>query len=82
MSDPIDLDLLFTVLYILDTCHLQVTKVTKGALNVSQSEGVWDSICLARPELPAPGVFYSKFFLRDLALLKVHRDPPEMLYSY
>ncbi len=24
-----DLDLLFTVLYILDTCRLQVTKVTK-----------------------------------------------------
>ncbi len=42
-----NLDLLVTVLYILDTCHLQVTKVTKGALNASQSEGVGDSICLA-----------------------------------
>ncbi len=45
-----DLDLLFTVLYILDTCRLQVTTVTKGALNANQSEGVGDSICLARPE--------------------------------
>ncbi len=38
------------VLYILDTCRLQVTKVTKGALNASQSEEARDSICLARPE--------------------------------
>ncbi len=38
------------VLYILDTCHLQITKVTKGALNANQSEGVRDSIYLARPE--------------------------------
>ncbi len=37
------------VLYILDTCRLQVTKVTKGALNASQSEGVGDSICQAQP---------------------------------
>ena len=32
------------VLYILDTCRLQVTKVTKGALNASQSEEARDSI--------------------------------------
>ncbi len=38
------------VLYILDTCCLQVTKVTKGALNASQSEEARDLICLARPE--------------------------------
>ncbi len=58
------------VLYMLDTCRLQVTKVTKGALNASQLDGVGDSICLAWPEhRPAPGVFYSKFLHRDLALL-------------
>ena len=45
-----DLDPLFMVLYILDTCRLQVTKVTKGTLNASQSEEARDSICLARPE--------------------------------
>ncbi len=44
------LDLLFTVLYILDTCRLQVTKVTKGAQNRGQSEEARRSICLARPE--------------------------------
>ncbi len=39
VNDLSDLDLLFTgSIYILDTCCLQVTKVTKGALNASQSE--------------------------------------------
>ncbi len=58
------------VLYTLDTCRLQVTKVTKGALNASQSEEARDSICLARPEHLHRGSFYSKFLPRALALLK------------
>ncbi len=45
-----DLDLLFTVPYILEACCLQVAKVTKGALIASQSEAVGDSIYPARPE--------------------------------
>ncbi len=66
------------VLYILDTCRLQVTKVTKGALNASQSEAARDSICLARPEhLHA---FYSKFLYRFIVPLKGTPDPPEILY--
>ncbi len=77
-----NLDWLFTVLYILDTCRLQFTKVTKGALNASQSEEARDSICLAGPEHLHRGSFYSKFLHRALTLLKDTPGRPEMLYSY
>ncbi len=46
VSKKLSLSLLFTVLYILDTCRLQVTKVTKGALNSSQLKEARDSIIL------------------------------------
>ncbi len=63
------LDLLFTVLYILDTCRLQVTKVTKGALNQSQSEEARHSTCLAQPEHLPRETSISKFCLRPLTSL-------------
>ncbi len=68
------------VLYILDTCRLQVTEVTKGALNATQSEEARDSICLARPEHLFRGSFYSKFLYRYIAPLKGTPGPPEILY--
>ena len=62
--------LLFTVLYILNTCRLQVTQGTKGALNSSQSEEARCSIiprdlntCLNWP-------FYSNFLYRFIAPLR------------
>ncbi len=64
-----DLDLLFTVLFILDTCRLQVTKVTKGALNRDQSEEARRSICLAWPEHLCRETSISKFCLRALTFL-------------
>ncbi len=63
------LDLLFTVLYMLDTCCLQVTKVTKGALNQSQSEDARRSTCLAQPEHMCRETSISKFCLRPLTSL-------------
>ncbi len=68
------------VLYILDTCRLQVTKVTKGALNVNQSEEARDSICLAWPEHLLRGSFYSKFIYRYIVPLKGTPGPPGILY--
>ncbi len=43
LSDNLTSICCLPVLYILDTCRLQVTKVTKGALNASQSEEARDS---------------------------------------
>ncbi len=68
------------VLYILDTCRLQVTKVTNGALYVSQSEEAHNSIRLARPEHLFQGSFYSKFLYHYIAPLKGTPGPPEILY--
>ncbi len=58
---------------------MQVTKVTKGALDRSQSEEARRSICLARPEHLHRGLFYSKFLYRPLTSLE-HTGIPRRCY--